>query len=356
MSDSDISNQSEGYVLAGEKIWQYVGTLSLKDKTQLEERLKRTSGPSKPPTPPTKDKPDAPMMPQVARLANAASRPGSPAFSPRTGGIPRPASPAVSLSLSTRTGARSPNDQGARTAQRTPSPQPTVTSSSPTARPRSFLPSRFGQPRSRLNPASVEGTSSQSALHPTSRANDNVHSNDDDRISPSHSSAILNGVAGHDPSEGATIIISSILSSDPSRSVDALKKIQKVLELTPGDNMPSPFTELADHADGLIETIVLQMSHVFERPEEVAEPGNFRLAKHLIQTLNSFCDHAVLAESLPVEILTSLLEELTMRLLQTDESPDTNVKDLSKFINMIVLRIFATGRRISVFRYVLIQP
>lgn len=114
--------------------------------------------------------------------------------------------------------------------------------------------------------------------------------------------------------------------------------------------MSTGFKELADHADGLVETIVLQMSHVFERPDEVADAGNFRLAKHLIQTLNSFCDHAVLAESLPVEVLTALLEELTMRLLQTDESFDANVKDLSKFINMIVLRIFTTGRRITVFR------
>lgn len=116
--------------------------------------------------------------------------------------------------------------------------------------------------------------------------------------------------------------------------------------------MPPSFRDLAEHTEGLIETITLQMSHIFDRADEVAEQANFRLAKHLIQTLNSFCDHAVLAESLTVEILTSLLEELTVRLLQTDESQDPNVKDLSRFINMIVLRIFSTGRRISIFRHV----
>ena len=150
--------------------------------------------------------------------------------------------------------------------------------------------------------------------------------------------------------DGISITISSILSSDTSRSVDALKKIQKILESSPSDDMPLAFKELADHTEGLIETVTLQMSHVFDRGSEVAEAGNFRLAKHLIQTLNSFCDHTVLAESLTVEILTSLLEELTTRLLQTDESEDPKVKDLSRFINMIVLRIFATGRRISIFR------
>lgn len=149
------------------------------------------------------------------------------------------------------------------------------------------------------------------------------------------------------------ITISGILSSDPSRSVEALKKIQKILEVPPSAPKNAEFEQLTEHTEGLIETITLQMSHVFERSDDVAEAANFRLAKHLIQTLNSFCDHPVLAESLTVEILTSLLEELTMRLLQTDESSDPKVKDLSRFINMIVLRVFAAGRRISIFRSVI---
>lgn len=148
-----------------------------------------------------------------------------------------------------------------------------------------------------------------------------------------------------------TVVISSILSNDPSRSVDALKKIQKLLEVRPEDGIASTgYQELSEHTEGLIETITLQMAHVFERPEDITVPENFRLAKHLIQTLNAFCDHPMLAESLTVDILTSLLEELTLRLLQTDLSPDSRVKDLSRFINMIILRLFATGRRMSVFR------
>ena len=148
-----------------------------------------------------------------------------------------------------------------------------------------------------------------------------------------------------------TIAISTVLSNDPTRSVEALKKIQKVLEISPEEGPSSPaYRELAEHTEGLIETITLQMAHVFERPEDITMHENFRLAKHLIQTLNSFCDHAFLAESLTVDNLTALLEELTMRLLQTDNSPDSRIKDLSRFINMIILRIFATGRRMSVFR------
>jgi cytoskeleton-associated protein 5 len=146
-----------------------------------------------------------------------------------------------------------------------------------------------------------------------------------------------------------SLIISNILSHDPSRSVDALKKVQKILELSPeagkGDIR---YRELADHTEGLIETITLQMSHVFDH--DILDPANFRLAKHLIQTLNAFCDHPILSESLSVDSLRGLLEELTLRLLITDESSDSKVKDLSKFINMILLRLFATGRRITIFR------
>lgn len=156
-----------------------------------------------------------------------------------------------------------------------------------------------------------------------------------------------------DGPEGITLTISTILSSDPSRSVEALKKIQKILSIGPDKGPSSPqYRELAEHTEGLIETITLQMAHVFEHPNDLVLDDNFRLAKHLIQTLNNFCDHSFLAESLTVDILTALLEELTLRLLETDDNPVKKVKDLSRFINMIILRLFATGRRMSIFRFV----
>ena len=158
------------------------------------------------------------------------------------------------------------------------------------------------------------------------------------------------------PGDDISITISSILSHDPARSVEALKKIQRILEIAAEDAHASPpYVELSEHTEGLVETITLQMGHVFERPDAITQPENFRLAKHLIQTLNAFCDHPMLAESLTVDIVTALLEELTSRLLQTDDSQDSKVKDLSRFINMIILRLFATGRRIVVFRCVSVR-
>jgi len=72
------------------------------------------------------------------------------------------------------------------------------------------------------------------------------------------------------------------------------------------------------------------------------------MAKHLIQTLNAFAIIPI-GGVFDSDSLTSLLEELATRLLQTDDSRDQEVKNLSRFINMIMLRLFSTGRRITVF-------
>ena len=211
-----------------------------------------------------------------------------------------------------------------------------------------MLPSRLGRPRQNVPPPSSSAFAREdpSANAPVSPTRDEA----EPAVStqPNGSENVDNKYTLHpELPEDITITISSILSSDPSRSVDALKKVQKVLATR--ESSPQ-YSELAEHTEGLIETITLQMAHIFEKPDDLVPEENFRLAKHLIQTLNNFCDHTLLAESLTVDILTSLLEELTLRLLETDDSPVKKVKDLSRFINMIILRLFATGRRMSIFR------
>ncbi|KAJ7219239.1 microtubule associated protein [Mycena pura] len=326
---SALGALSEGYSLVGEKVWTLVGPLPAKDKTQLEERLRRVVGPSNAgvPAPPA----------QVSRLATGLQRPGSPATSSRIGGIARPASPSVTKAPRTTSPVPSnlPRAASPVRASRVPGAHGAVPASPSAAtgitRPKSMLPSRLGGlPRPKV-PTSVS-----SAPAPAEE--------------PRLSSLPVVQDEPPDPDD-ITITISSILSSDPTRSVDALKKIQKILSVGPDAGPSSPqYRELAEHTEGLIETITLQMAHVFDRPEDLVPDENFRLAKHLIQTLNTFCDHAFLAESLTVDILTSLLEELTLRLLETDDSAIKKVKDLSRFINMIILRLFTTGRRMSIFR------
>ncbi|KAF6765176.1 microtubule associated protein [Ephemerocybe angulata] len=352
---SALAVLSEVYSLVGEKVWTLVGPLSPKDKTQLEERLRRVSGPSHERQESTNA--PAPAPSGVSRLNGGLARPSSPAISKLALG--RPSSPARNVRAASPALAPVAVPESPVRARAGSAASLAPTSPTGIARPKSLLPSRLGRPRTNIAVPPVKHEPAATYEEPPSPAPEpvaiaprqaisrggfgNGHSRTPEAVEPPESSPTS--------SDDITIVISSILSSDPARSVDALKKIQKILSISPEAGSSSPqYRDLAEHTEGLIETITLQMAHVFERPEDLMPDDNFRLAKHLIQTLNNFCDHSFLAESLTVEILTSLLEELTLRLLETDDSPTKKIKDLSRFINMIILRLFATGRRMSVFR------
>jgi cytoskeleton-associated protein 5 len=349
---------SEGYLLTGEKIWSLVGPLPPKEKTQLEEKLRRVAGPSNPVNP------ERAQPTQIARSAGSLARPPSPSTATRPG-IPGPASPSPTVgakfaqpaspvrmvrpespSPATSAPSASPRHLSRIALPSEPAPPPSPTG---IGRPKSMLPSRLGRPKSNL----AQVTSS--IAKPTARERAPYSST---ALSQSDVQEVPDRPASSDERPDApddiTVTISSILSSDPNRSVEALKRIQRILAVgAEAGPSSAQYRELAEHTEGLIETITLQMAHVFERQEDLVSGENFRLAKHLIQTLNNFCDHTVLAESLTVDILTSLLEELTLRLLETDDSSVKEVKDISRFINMIILRLFSTGRRMSIFRYVI---
>src|SRR5258706_5239938 len=326
---------SEAYTLEGDKVWSHVGLLNSKDKSQLEERLKRVPAPDKGPEYPLA----APPKSAIGRLSIGGTRSISPAPASASRLVmpmspPRSASPALS--------------QTSRTTSPAPGSGPGVRVAGPgttgIGRPKSMLPSRLGPTRGR--PASIMQRPTPVTTHAEYEEQPKQYATNGHSTTPSISYPT-------ETADDITLVISNILSNDPGRSVDALKKIQKVMETTPDNGKADPkYQDLAEHTEGLIETVTLQMSHVFEHPDDIIDPANFRLAKHLIQTLNAFCDHPLFVQSLPVDIITSLLEELTLRLLVTDDSTDPKVKDLSKFINMILLRIFTTGRRISTFRSV----
>ncbi|QRV72838.1 CLASP amino-terminal protein [Ceratobasidium sp. AG-Ba] len=345
---------AEGYVLVGDKIWKYLGQLSGKDKTQVEERLRRTTTLAQPPTP---ARPEVAPVPAVARLAGGTGgvpRAGSPGPGLRYGGIPRPASPAV-LGRPAGSVVASPISPSSAARPHSPAALPNAgRSASPTT---SRLPQTAGAGPS--SPVRSRGLAPPSTLSLLRNRGNSLRQTDFEPPAPAEPPTNGHRVDQEDPrtidppalSDDITKVISNILSNDPGRSVDALKTIQNILEI-PSDQalLSQSFRDLADHTEGLVETIVIQMSQTFERSHDVNNAATYRLMKHLIQTCNAICDHAVLLESLSVESLQSLLEELTTRLLQTDDTRDQKVKDLSRFLNMVILRLFNTGRKISVLR------
>lgn len=337
-------------------MWSLVGQLSSKDKTQLEERLRRVPGPSSQ----GKVEPTSIPAPGITRLTANDPRPASPSVA-AVSRLARPASPAIPVRSASPAFSQPRPESPIRPSGILP-PASALPTSPGKPRPRSLLPgpSRLGRPRTNLTQPLSNGLLREDA--PLRQASD-PHDPSSIQSSPTRPLVMLDDQPARPASsdradipDDITLTISSILSSDPARSVDALKKVQKILSIGPEKGPSSPeYRELAEHTEGLIETITLQMAHIFEHPNDLILDDNFRLAKHLIQTLNNFCDHAFLAESLTVEILTALLEELTLRLLETDDSPVKKVKDLSRFINMIILRLFATGRRMSIFRFVFLS-
>ena len=134
--------------------------------------------------------------------------------------------------------------------------------------------------------------------------------------------------------------IHSIEDKDPSISVDALKELQRLLASTPN--------EIMAYSNDLIEAIALRLQVIFRNPSTISEEASFRLAKHLIQTLSNFCDNTHLVEGVSGNNLRLLIRQLSLGLLMTDNA-DGSLKDMSRFMNMSILRLFATGQRIAIY-------
>jgi cytoskeleton-associated protein 5 len=112
-------------------------------------------------------------------------------------------------------------------------------------------------------------------------------------------------------------------------------------------------TSLIPEADHLIEVIVHQMSIAFANLDRNTPQVTLRLCKHLMQSLSAFFDHKALGQAVSPAALTLLLAELTGRLLDTADKPETEaISSLSKVLNMVLIRIFHHSDQSACFRYV----
>jgi len=134
--------------------------------------------------------------------------------------------------------------------------------------------------------------------------------------------------------------IQAIEDTDPDVSVDALKVLQRLLTTSPDEVTP--------YGNDLVHAITSRLQVVFRDPSTVNEAPFFRLTKHLIQTLSNVCDHPHFVEAITGNNLRLLIRHLSIGLLLTDTT-DGNLKDMSRFMNMSILRLFATGQRIAIF-------
>ncbi|KAH8917187.1 ARM repeat-containing protein, partial [Atractiella rhizophila] len=300
ISDRDPSTRnaaltalSQAYVLINDELFSYIGKLPDKDQTMLNERLKRTpSSPSKSGS--SSQLPTAPS-----------SRPESRTGLRKSIGIAR-----LPASAKKRSSIAIPNGDNITAALQEASNN--ATTRLPTRPPSSGI--------SRLTPKGGFGMRPQSmyqAATPKQRAPSPPMSEPEE---PQHDNEVENA-------------ITEIFSSDPNRSTDALKAIQKMISVSP-DMLRPASTQLTD-------AITVQMNLAFEGLDASTSQSILRLCKHLMQTLSTFFDQKSLARSVDRPSLSRLLAELTKRLLETaDNSTSESIMSLSKVLNMVLIRIF----------------
>nr|XP_019044957.1 microtubule Associated protein [Kwoniella bestiolae CBS 10118]OCF23887.1 microtubule Associated protein [Kwoniella bestiolae CBS 10118] len=162
---------------------------------------------------------------------------------------------------------------------------------------------------------------------------------------PNGRSAALQPLARPPPprSSGPDVIkaINEIRHDDLDRCVDALKVIQHMLTSTP---------ELfIDNVETLSDTLMDEMEFAFTPPENLHEPKYFRVVKHLIQSFSGLSSNQDLMKRLSYTQLYSVLNCLSLRLVQADKLGGS-IQDMSRFFNLVLVQCLSTPDRLLVFK------
>ncbi|GAA5860693.1 hypothetical protein JCM8547_005503 [Rhodosporidiobolus lusitaniae] len=303
------------YTLIGpDATWKAVGNLPPKDRSMLEERLKRTASGTASPAP-------------AVRMASAATplaRPGTPSgLRPPSSHLPAPSSP--SPAAGSNGGAALPARSLARPGG---------------------IPSRLQRPQSMAIPSAAESNGTTPRKPPPSGLSAPGFAS---KLAPPASNRLPAGSSNALPrttspafteddlmAETATdlpSLIDALDTDDLSTCADVLKLITR--EVTKNSE------HVLLHADQLINAITAQMALGFSDLTAETSPAQLRLCKHLMQALSAFFDKRTLSQQVSRLPLTGLLADLTGRLLDTADNPASEpIQSLSKVLNMVLIRIF----------------
>ncbi|WWC63568.1 uncharacterized protein I303_106172 [Kwoniella dejecticola CBS 10117] len=204
------------------------------------------------------------------------------------------------------------------------------------------IPSASGLPR----PGGIPAPSNQHATAP-SAATSRLQRPTGDVFgaAPNGRSAALQPLNRAPParSGGPDVIkaINEIRHDDLDRCVDALKVIQQMLSSTP---------ELfVDNVETLSDTLMDEMEFAFTPPENLHDPRYFRVVKHLIQSFSGLSSNQDLMRRLSYSQLYSVLNCLSLRLVQADKLGGA-IQDMSRFFNLVLVQCLSTPDRLLVFK------
>ncbi|KAI9483394.1 MAG: armadillo-type protein [Benjaminiella poitrasii] len=149
-----------------------------------------------------------------------------------------------------------------------------------------------------------------------------------------HSSFVSN------PTEIFDYLISQINSSNQHESIDALKGIDKLLR----QNVKSALPDIGRIINGI--TLQIKMASSATDPRQGLTP---RLCKHIVNVLVLVFSRPVLVSAIPVEGLQHLLEQLARRLLDQKTNGSETGPQLSKALNVAMVKILENSERNQTF-------
>lgn len=131
-------------------------------------------------------------------------------------------------------------------------------------------------------------------------------------------------------------LITQITSGDPHPSIDALKKLDKILSTQPEMVIPD--------VDALVNAITLQVRLAFSALDG-RSASLTRLCKHLVNALVLLFSNRQLATHVSQDALHRLLQELAHRLLDVDMLSVETGPQLSKALNVAMVKVLEFSDR-----------
>ncbi|KAJ3032355.1 Microtubule-associated protein, microtubule dynamics during spindle orientation, partial [Rhizophlyctis rosea] len=303
-----LSAITQAYLLVGSGVWKYIGKISEKDKSLVEERLKRL--------------PPGAAQAAAATAAKAGGG-GGERDTRRIGGLAGTAGVGV-------------GDEGVgeRLPPGSPGMKRSVVSAASANGPAGIrkefsldldkldMPSRAQQQSFRPQQRSV------SAASATSYASGRTALTSEDRAF----------------SVSMDVIMTQVISTDPTLAIDGVKQLEKIIASS---------TELAlPHVNEIVPGLTLQIRLAFTA-SDVTSAGVSRLCKHLINVLVQIFSVPELARALGKGELHTCIFELLHRLLDPVLQQLDQGQQLARALNMLMVRVLDNAGRNDCFSILL---
>ncbi|KAJ3104241.1 Microtubule-associated protein, microtubule dynamics during spindle orientation [Phlyctochytrium planicorne] len=310
ISDSDakvrnaaLSVITQAYLLVGDAVYKYVGRLADKDKSLIEEKLKRLPAPSLAP-PPSRIPPTS--IDSLRQQASAASNRSSVQSLEEM-------MPSSLSKLKERT--QSAGLVGIPGRPMSMYTNPKADSAESVAYP---VKKEFSLDLDKLNQGST--ISRPVAGNPLGLSSgltgsfENVNGG-------------YNGASSAGDTSMMDMIVTQIMASDAYQSIDALKQLEKALT--------SAVPTVLPHLDEILSAITLQIRIAFTAAD-VASPGTGRLCKHLVNVLVQIFSVPELAREAGIEVMQQCVQELLKRLLDPGLQGVEQGGQLARALNVLM--------------------